>query len=123
MQIWFVFSLVFALIIAAFAALNSDVVTIRLIFAKYELSQSIVIIISAVIGAVVAILLSLFGKIKSAMRTRELNAAIRVSEAKISELDLKLKKCESALAAAKAQTAPIVSTLKDTAAELDAEKK
>jgi len=114
MQIWFVFSLIFALIIAAFAALNSDVVTIRLIFAKYELSQSIVIIISAVIGAVVAILFGLFGKIKSAMKTRELHAAIRVSEAKIADLDLKLKKCETALAAAKAQASPPATTLKDT---------
>lgn len=114
MQVWFVFSLIFALIIAAFAALNSDVVTIRLIFAKYELSQSIVIIMSAVIGAVVAILFGLFGKIKSAMKTRELNAAIRVSEAKIAELDLKLKKCETALAAAKTQASPPATTLKDT---------
>jgi len=122
MQIWFVISLIFALVIAAFAALNSDVVTIRLIFAKYELSQSIVIIISAVVGAVVAILFGFFGRIKSAMKTRELNAAIRVSEAKIADLDLKLKKCETALAAAKTQAAPPEKTFKDTP-EISPEKK
>jgi len=41
MQIWFIFSLVFAVFVALFAVLNSEIVTIRVLWAKYELSQSV----------------------------------------------------------------------------------
>lgn len=87
MQIWFVVSLIFSLIIAVFAALNSNVVTISLLFAKYELSQSLVIILSAVIGAVIAIFLGLFNKIKTSLKIRELNNELKISKAKIGELN------------------------------------
>lgn len=91
MQIWFIVSLVFSLIIAVFAALNSDVVTIRLIFAKYQLSQSLVIILSAVIGAVIAIFLGLFNKIKTKLKIRELNNELKAANLKIEELKGQLK--------------------------------
>ena len=86
MQVWFVISLIFSLIIAVFAALNSNVVTISLLFTKYELSQSLVIILSAVIGAIIAIFLGLFNKIKTSLKIRELNNEIKNSKAKIAEL-------------------------------------
>ena len=87
MQVWFVISLIFSLIIAVFAALNSNVVTISLLFTKYELSQSLVIILSAVIGAVIAIFLGLFNKIKTSLKIRELNNELKNSKAKIAELN------------------------------------
>ena len=87
MQVWFIVSLIFSLIIAVFAALNSNVVTISLLFANYELSQSLVIILSAVIGAVIAIFLGLFNKIKTSLKIRDLNNEIKSSKAKIAELN------------------------------------
>lgn len=94
MQIWFIISLIFSLIIALFAALNSDVVTIRLIFAKYQLSESLVIIMSAALGAIIAIFLGLFSKIKTKLKIRELNNEIKAANAKISELKSALDKKE-----------------------------
>lgn len=123
MQIWFIVSLIFALIVAVFAAVNSDVVTISLIFAKYELSQSVVIIISAVIGAIIAFLFSLVGKFKSAMKTRELNAAIKTSEAKVSELETKLQKCEAELSVFKGQATNGETSLKSDNENSDSQKK
>jgi len=69
MQIWFIFSLVFAVFVALFAVLNSEIVTIRVLWAKYELSQSVVILISAAFGALVTYTMSLFGKFKSSMKS------------------------------------------------------
>ncbi|MGE5629343.1 MAG: lipopolysaccharide assembly protein LapA domain-containing protein [Solirubrobacterales bacterium] len=107
MQIWFIISLVFSLIIALFAALNSDVVTIRLIFAKYQLSQSLVIILSAAIGAIIAIFLGLFSKIKTKLKIRELNNEIKAANAKIAELKAALDKKEG-----EALTTPKVNEVK-----------
>ena len=92
MQIWFVVSLIFSLIIAVFAALNSDVITIRLVFAKYQLSQSLVIILSAVIGAVIAIFLGLVNKIKTSLKIRELNSQLKAANGKIDELNKLISK-------------------------------
>ncbi|TCO72707.1 LapA family protein [Marinisporobacter balticus] len=87
MQIWFIFSLVFALIVALFAVLNSDVVTINLLFSKYQLSQSVVILISATFGALIASFISVFSKIKGSLKTRELKNSIKQLESKVNELE------------------------------------
>ena len=73
-------------------ALNSDVVTIRLVFAKYQLSQSLVIILSAVIGAVIAIFLGLVNKIKTSLKIRELNSQLKAANGKIDELNKLISK-------------------------------
>lgn len=101
MQFWFVVSLLFSIIIAIFAALNSNVVTIRMFFATYELSQSIVIILSAVVGAVIAIFFGLFGRIKSAMKVRELNSEIKYYKSKNEELSSTIQKKDLELASLK----------------------
>jgi lipopolysaccharide assembly protein A len=106
MQVWFVVSLLFSIIIAVFAALNSDVVTIQLFFARYELSQSIVIILSAVLGAVITIFFGLFGKLKSLKKTRELNSEIKYYKSKNQELNDELKKKDIELASLKVSAAP-----------------
>lgn len=87
MQIWFIFSLVFALIVALFAVLNSDVVTINLLFSKYQLSQSVIILISATFGALIASFISAFSKIKGSLKTRELKNTIKQLEKKVNELE------------------------------------
>jgi putative membrane protein len=91
MQIWFIFSLLFSLIVATFAVLNSDLVTIKLFWVDYELSQSIVIIFSAVLGATIVFFLGLFSKIKSSLKIRELTSDIKDAEKKIALLTSSVK--------------------------------
>ena len=110
MQVWFLVSLLFSIIIAVFAALNSNVVPIQLFFARYELSQSIVIILSAVIGAVITIFFGLFGKLKSLKKVRELNSEIKYYKSKNEELNDTLKKKEIELAELKTTSAAPVAT-------------
>jgi putative membrane protein len=92
MKAWLIVSLIFSLIIAVFASLNSEVVSISLIFSKYQLSQSLVIILSAMIGAVIVILFGLFNNIKASLKIRELNNELKGSMSKIEELNNELSK-------------------------------
>jgi len=82
MQIWFVISLIFSIIVVVFAALNSEVVTIKLFWVNYELSQSVVILVSAAFGAAIAIFLGLFSKIKSSLKIRALTSNLEDAETK-----------------------------------------
>ena len=86
MQIWFVLSLLFSILVAVFAVLNSNVVPIKLYWVDYQLSQSLIILISAILGAMVAIFLGIFSKVKSRLKIRELNLAVNSLEQKNIEL-------------------------------------
>ena len=86
MRVWFVFSLLFSVLVAIFAVLNSNVVLIKLYWVDYQLSQSLVIILSAFLGALIATFLGGFGKIKSTLKIHELNSVIKNLEQKIIEL-------------------------------------
>ena len=94
MQVWFIFSLIFSLIVAAFAVLNSEVVTIKFFWVNYELSQSAVILVSAVFGAAIAIFLGLFNKIKSSLKIRELTNNLKNAEKEIKLLTDSVKNYE-----------------------------
>lgn len=87
MPIWFIFSLFFSIIVTVFAVLNSEVVTIKLFWVNYQLSQSLVILISAVLGATIAVFLGIFSKVKSRLIIRELNNEILVLKQEIVELN------------------------------------
>ena len=80
MQIWFVFSLVFSLIVATFAVMNSDVVTVKFFWGNYAFPQSGIILLSAVLGAAIATFLSVFSKVKSGLKIRELSSSLKKSE-------------------------------------------
>ncbi len=86
MQFGFVMSLLFAVIIAIFAVLNSDVVTIQLIFKKVELSQSVIILGSAAIGAIIAVFFGVFSKVKSSLKIRELKGEIKELETSLEKI-------------------------------------
>lgn len=87
MQIWFLLSLLFSILVAVFAVLNSNVVPIKLYWIDYQLSQSLVILISAILGAMVAIFLGVFSKVKSSLKIRELNLTVNSLEQKVIELN------------------------------------
>jgi uncharacterized integral membrane protein len=87
MRIWFVFSLFFSVLIAIFAVLNSNVVLIKLYWVDYQLSQSLVILFSAVLGAMISSFLGIFSKVRSTLKIRELNYLVKSLEQKIIELN------------------------------------
>lgn len=103
MQFWFIFSLVFSIFVAMFAVMNSDVVTIQLLWKRFKLSQSVVILISAVFGALVTYSISIIGKIKSGIRSRESKARIESLERTKAELEELNKKSVSEIERLKAE--------------------
>lgn len=80
MQILFILSLVFAILVSIFAVMNSDPVTIKLLWKQFEFSQAIVILGSAVFGATIVAFLGMFSKIKSSLKIRELQNKIKKLE-------------------------------------------
>lgn len=94
MQIWFVFSLILSVLIALFAVVNSDIVTIRVFWFNFQLSQSLVIIISAALGAIITIFLGLFGRIKSGFKIIALKDELRGANQKIETLSGSIKNYE-----------------------------
>ena len=85
MQILFIFSLLFAILVAAFAVMNSNPVIIKLFWMEIPSSQGVVILGSAAIGAIVVSLLGILSKVKSTLKIRELNNKIKQLEHKLEE--------------------------------------
>ena len=71
MQAGFIFSLVFAIIVAVFALKNGNTVTVDFLFAEIEVSQAIVIFVSAALGAVIVTILGLVRQVKLSLRIKE----------------------------------------------------
>ena len=71
MQVTFIFSLIFAVLVAVFAVLNPGTVTINVLFAKFQTSQAVVILFSAILGAILVYLLDLVKKIKSGLKNKD----------------------------------------------------
>lgn len=76
MTVRFIVSLLFAILIAIFSIQNSSVVEINFLFAKLNISQALVILISTVFGAVLTVLLGAYKQIKSSFKLKELNKKI-----------------------------------------------
>lgn len=120
MQFGFIFSLLFAIFVALFAVMNSDVVTIQFLWKEFELSQSVVILISATFGALVTFFISLFSKVKYGMRSRENKTKIsgleknkRDLEETLKNKEIEIEKLKLNLEHAKAQHAAPVNISKD----------
>lgn len=80
MQATFIVALIFAVLVAIFALLNGDVVTINLLFKKFEMSQALIILISAILGAVSVFLMNLVNKVKTSLKIKELNKKLKTVE-------------------------------------------
>jgi uncharacterized integral membrane protein len=117
MQIWFIVSLLFSVIVAVFAVLNSSVVSINLMFQSFETPQSIVILGSAALGAVIVLFLGVFSKVKTTLKIRELNNALKAAEKKNDLLGNSIKDYE----AKESQSKAMVSQVEDQASEIKTE--
>lgn len=72
MTIRFVISLIFAVIIAIFALQNATNVTFRFLFAEFAISQALIILISAVFGAIMVLILGTIKQIKTNIKIKNL---------------------------------------------------
>jgi uncharacterized integral membrane protein len=73
MTIRFVVSLLFALIVAIFALQNAVSVTIKFLFAEFAISQALIILLSAVFGAIIVLFLGTIKQIKTNIKMRNLS--------------------------------------------------
>lgn len=94
MQVTFIISLIFAIIVALFAILNSGQVTINFLFREFETSQALVILISAAAGAIIVYGVDLLKKLKSAKKIKSLQKEVSSLE---SEVESKVSKIEELL--------------------------
>jgi uncharacterized integral membrane protein len=83
MQIYFILSLLFSVVVALFAVINSEIIEISYFLGKVEVAQSVVILVSAAFGALIMGLFAVFGKFKSGLRTRKLNGRIKTLEKEV----------------------------------------
>lgn len=82
MPIAFIFSLLFSALVVVFALQNSTRVTINFLFVEHTISQALVIVISAIFGAIIVLLLSMIKQIKLNMKIRNLTKTINKLEEK-----------------------------------------
>lgn len=95
MEIKFIISLLFAILVAIFAIQNSGSVEINFLFTKFTISQAVVILSSAIVGALIVLLLGLVKQIKQNMKIKQLSKEIEMLieerdklQVKVDEFDL-----------------------------------
>ncbi len=85
----FAVALIFAIIVAIFAIQNAGVVEVSFLAFELSISQALVILISAVFGALVALMLSLVRRFRA--KTREKNASKTINKLEQENKQLKAK--------------------------------
>jgi uncharacterized integral membrane protein len=95
MQLSFIIVLIISIFISIFAIQNGGEVTIDLFFARYSVSQALVILISVGSGALIAGILGAFKRIKKSKEIRDLNKKIKSLEDEAVVLKEKLKNEEN----------------------------
>ena len=78
MQWGFILSLVFATLVAIFALRNANEVLIDFLFGKVNISQALVIFISAILGAVIVAIMGGIRNLKLKKEVRELNKKLEL---------------------------------------------
>lgn len=91
MQFGFILALIISILIAIFAIQNGSVVTIDLFFASFQVSQAIVILLSTVVGAIIAAILGSIRQFKHFSITKELKNKIKLIESE----NMDMHKCVS----------------------------
>ena len=97
----FVLALIFALLVAVFALQNAGAVDISFLTLEMSISQALVILLSAVFGALVVLLLSLVRWIKCQTKLKSQAKSISSLELENKQLKMRLEEYT-----AKKETAP-----------------
>ncbi len=91
MQLSFIIVLIISIFISIFAIQNGGKVTIDLFFARYSVSQALVIAISVGSGALIAGILGAFKRLKKSKQIRDLTKKVKSLEDESAVLKEKLK--------------------------------
>lgn len=110
MQKQFIFVILVSIIVAIFALTNAEVMTVRLFFWTYQLSGSLVILISVALGALLVLVFGLYKSVKTKFTLRNLNNEVVSLKASNENLNLKNKALEQEIERLKAE----VNTLQNT---------
>lgn len=110
MQKQFIFVILVSIIVAIFALTNAEVMTVRLFFWTYQLSGSLVILISVALGALLVLLFGLYKSVKTKFTLRNLNNEVVSLKASNENLNSKNKALEQEIERLKAE----VNTLQNT---------
>lgn len=113
----FVLSLIFALVVATFAIQNADSVVINFITWKISVSQALIILVSAIVGALIVMLLSLFKQLKMGSAIRSEKKAVSTLQAENMALRNKLDQANEKIAALSAAAAAGKNAMAAPAAE------
>jgi uncharacterized integral membrane protein len=110
MQKQFIFIILVSIIVAIFALTNAEVMTVRLFFWTYQLSGSLVILISVALGALLVLLFGLYKSVKTTFTLRNLNNEVIALKATNESLNSKNTVLEQEIERLKAE----VNTLQNT---------
>jgi len=110
MQKQFIFVILVSIIVAIFALTNAEVMTVRLFFWTYQLSGSLVILISVALGALLVLVFGLYKSVKTKFTLRNLNNEVVSLKASNENLNSRNKALEQEVERLKAE----VNTLQNT---------
>lgn len=110
MQKQFIFVILVSIIVAIFALTNAEVMTVRLFFWTYQLSGSLVILISVALGALLVLVFGLYKSVRTKFTLRNLNNEVVSLKASNENLNSKNKALEQEIERLKAE----VNTLQNT---------
>jgi len=80
MQLGFILVLIISIIVAIFAIQNGVLVVVDLFFFRFETPLAVVMMVCLIIGAVIALALGTFRKVKKISESKELKNKIKVFE-------------------------------------------
>jgi uncharacterized integral membrane protein len=97
MQIYIVLSLIFGILITLFAIFNSAVVAVNFFFTELQIPLALVIIASALIGAVTMLIFDTFRRIRAGKNLKEMSKKASGFEKEIASKDETIHKLEDTL--------------------------
>lgn len=98
MQKSFIVVLITAVIVAVFAVLNTDIVNVNLMFVKFPMSLALVILVSAVLGALSMFLMNILQVLKLKRQIKQLSKKLIDSDSKNVDLNVKIQELNNEIA-------------------------
>lgn len=95
MQLGFILVLIISIIVAIFAIQNGVLVVVDLFFFRFETPLAVVMMVCLIIGAVIALALGTFRKVKKISESKELKNKIKVFENEKTQFENNIKTRET----------------------------
>jgi uncharacterized integral membrane protein len=118
LQLTYILALLFAVIVAMFAIVNAQPVTVDFLFDEFQVSLALVILLSAFAGAIILGFLGIFKQIKTGFKFREVQNKNKKLESQVEETEKKLAEAESRLKEFEDKLAQKENALKELEARL-----